>query len=396
MNIKQNLNKTDNKNIMAMGWVSYFTDMASSMTTPILPLFLVFILDEGVDKVGLVLAITGISSYLLRFAGGFLSDIFHKNKPLLIIGYGLSAICKPLMALVVNWQGVAITRSVERLGKAVRAAPKDKLITLSAKEGAEGRAFGLHKTLDVAGELTGLVVLLFVLVTLGSTEAAFRQVFWFTIIPGALALIVLIFYVKDLPGGQRKNKPLKFRLETSIKWPVLAYCAVSTFMFSEAFFLLQASSASYSMPVIIGLLLTMKLVQLLVSYRVGQLTDRMNSSSLLLVAFGLGAASVLSTLIPYAFSLVIAFILFGLHDVLMLNSIRTFISKNAVDKGIAFGMFYLLLALSTALGSVLIGFTWQYYGRIFATLLSAASVLSIAGIFWAFSGYLIKPETAKS
>ncbi|MEM9778245.1 MAG: MFS transporter, partial [Chloroflexota bacterium] len=156
------------RNVIALGLVSLFTDMASNMVTPILPLFVVLVLDEGVDKVGIIGAITTFVSYVLRIAGGYLSDRYDRNKPFLLVGYGISAVSKPLFALAGGWVGITAIRSFERLGKAVRAAPKDKLISQSAAKGSVGRTFGLHKTLDVTGEFSGLIIVMVLLTMWGS------------------------------------------------------------------------------------------------------------------------------------------------------------------------------------------------------------------------------------
>ena len=126
--------------------VSFFTDLASSLVIPLLPFFIVIVLDQGVDKLGIVLAVTTLVSYLLRFIGGIASDRMDSNKQFLIVGYGLSAIAKPILGLTESWLGVAGVRSGERLGKAIRSAPKDKLISLSANSDKMGASLGLHKS----------------------------------------------------------------------------------------------------------------------------------------------------------------------------------------------------------------------------------------------------------
>lgn len=136
-------------NIFALGWVSFFTDMASAMVKPLIPIYVVIVLNQGMDKLGYVLAITTLVSYLLRWVGGYLSDKFQITKPLLLIGYSLSAITKPLLAYTSSWVSVAAISATERLGKAIRSAPKDMLISASAQQQNQGKAFGLHKTLDI-------------------------------------------------------------------------------------------------------------------------------------------------------------------------------------------------------------------------------------------------------
>lgn len=121
--------KSINKNIIALGWVSFFTDMASSMVTSILPLFIVYTLHEGVDKLGFVVAAATFISYTFRILFGYISDRYQIVKPLVVIGYSLSAVTKPLLYWSHTWQSAAALRGLERMGKSIRSATKDVLIT---------------------------------------------------------------------------------------------------------------------------------------------------------------------------------------------------------------------------------------------------------------------------
>jgi MFS family permease len=116
------------KNVVVLGWVSFFTDLASAMINPILPIYVVYILENGVDKLGIIVAISTFISYFLRFFSGYLSDRYGLVKPLVVSGYLISAISKPLLYFSQTWQTVAVLRGTERLGKAARSAPKDVLI----------------------------------------------------------------------------------------------------------------------------------------------------------------------------------------------------------------------------------------------------------------------------
>ncbi|HHD78494.1 MAG TPA: MFS transporter, partial [Epsilonproteobacteria bacterium] len=168
-----------NKNIVALGLVSFFTDMASSMVTSILPLFIVYTLHEGVDKLGYVVAIATFISYAFRVLFGYLSDRYQVVKPFVVTGYLISALTKPMLYVSASWQSVATLRGVERVGKAVRSATKDLLIS-AYSEGKSGKTFGFHKTMDIAGELMGSLIVFALLFYLGESEALFRNIFAMT------------------------------------------------------------------------------------------------------------------------------------------------------------------------------------------------------------------------
>ncbi|MEM1081210.1 MAG: MFS transporter [Pseudomonadota bacterium] len=332
----------------------------------------------------MVLAVATLVSYALRLVGGALSDRFDANKPLLTAGYGLSAIAKPLFAYAGAWHDVAALRSAERLGKALRAAPKDKLIGLSANSGAEGGSFGLVKSLDVAGEFCGLLVLLLALAWFGATEASFRTIFLASALPGMLALIVLIVFVRDQRGGQRKSLSLQLKLESKLRRNVLIFCGVSTFMFSEAYFLLLANEHGYPMVSMIALLLAARCIPMLISVPIGQALDRFSAAWLLSFGYLLGVLAMAALLFSGGFALVLAFLLFGISDLFMLTSIRSDISKRADNQGLAFGMFYFLVAISTAAGALLVGFVWSLFGSETAVLLSCAGVLVMTVLHFMF------------
>ncbi|WP_343560057.1 MFS transporter [Kiloniella sp. b19] len=373
------------QNVLYLGLVSFFTDLASAMINPVVPLFLVIVLQEGVDKVGLILAITSMISYGLRFVCGALSDRFDSSKPLLITGYGLSALTKPLLAFVGGWQGVALVRSAERLGKALRAAPKDRLIGLSGKKGSEGKSFGLHKTFDVAGEFCGLFVLLIVLFALGTSESVFRGVFLAALIPGILAVLILAVFVRDRSSPLKKKPSVRFHLDRELRKPVIVYCGMSLFMFSEAFYVVLANERDFKMTSILMVLILMRAVQLLLSYRVGKLVDKYDSTLLLNTGYGFGLLALIALLDSSAYTLVLAFLLFGISDVVLLNAIRAKISKDAREKGAAFGAFYLLHAICLAAGLALLGYVWEAYG------IQAVLIFSISGMGLCFLIQLVVP-----
>ncbi|MEM6430187.1 MAG: MFS transporter [Deinococcota bacterium] len=379
------MSRQPHSNIVAMGLVSLFTDFASSLVTPILPLFIVLVLDEGTDKVGYVVAIATFVSYILRFVSGVLSEHFAHNKPFLLIGYGISTVAKPLFAWSSSWASIAGIRVVERLGKAVRAAPKDSLISQSADKADTGKSFGLHKTLDVAGEMGGLIAALIILSTFGSSEAVFRNIFRWSLLPGVLALLILIFMVRDVTGG-KLHKPVRISIEKPLLPSILGVAAFSLFMFSEAFWVLRVDAHGLGISGVLSLLVITKLTQVLLSYRVGVLLDRVHPQWLLCTGYIAGVLALGLLFWGYVATLLISFVIYGVHVVMMLNGIRTLIGREAEDKGSSFGFFYLIYALSSALGAISIGVLWSRFGVSVALSFSAtgASVVLLSQTYRLF------------
>src|SRR3989339_621729 len=146
------------KNVWYMGFTSFFTDVSSEMIFPILPLLLTTVLNANMAVVGLIEGIAESVSSLLKLISGWISDKFGKKKPLIIAGYSLSTITKPILAIATNRTHVLGVRVADRIGKGVRTAPRDALIAASVKEKDRGKSFGLHRTMDTAGAIVGTLI----------------------------------------------------------------------------------------------------------------------------------------------------------------------------------------------------------------------------------------------
>ena len=381
----------DHSNIFWMGMVSFFTDMASSLVIPLLPFFIVIVLGQGVDKLGIVLAVTTLVSYLLRFLGGIASDKMDSNKQFLIVGYGLSAIVKPLLGLTESWLGVAGVRSGERLGKAIRSAPKDKLISLSANSDKMGASLGLHKTIEKMGEVLGLTILLSVIAYFGMSESVFRTMFLASAIPGLLSIFVLTIFVKEIRGGKARKKPtLSLYLEPKIRGVIAGFIIITLFMFNEAFYLLLGKEFGLDLPTILSVVIVVKATQMLVSKRIGRFIDERPIRLQMGIGYLIGISATTLLLFPSLTAYLISFLMFGVHELIMLIAIRSYIGKYAEDKGSAYGFLYFAVALFSAASAYLIGLTWQHFGATYAIITSCAGMLTAGLVFFKFRAFYSK------
>jgi hypothetical protein len=371
-----------------MGMVSFFTDMASSLVMPLLPFFIVIVLDQGVDKLGIVLGVTTLVSYLLRFVGGIASDKMDSNKQFLIVGYGLSAIAKPVLGLTESWLGVAGVRSGERLGKAVRSAPKDKLISLSAKSNKMGASLGLHKAIEKMGEVLGLVILLGVIAYFGMSESVFRSMFLASAIPGLLSILVLTIFVKEIRGGKaRKNPALSLYLEPKVRGVIAGFIIITLFMFNEAFYLLLGKEFGLDLATILLVLIMVKATQMLVSKKVGRFIDKRPIRLQMGLGYLIGISASTLLLFPSFTAYLISFLMFGIHELIMLIAIRSYIGQYAEDKGSAYGFLYFTIALFSAASAYVIGLTWQHFGATHAIVISCAGMLVAGLVFFKFRAF---------
>ena len=365
-----------NKNIVALGFVSFFTDMASSMITSILPLFIVYSLNQGVDKLGFIVAIATFVSYAFRVLFGYLSDKLGVVKPFVVIGYLISAITKPLLYFSYSWQSVATFRGIERVGKAVRSATKDSLI--SAYSGTKsGKSFGFHKTMDIAGELIGSLLVFTLLFFLGKSKELFRDIFLATAIPGVLAVIIVIFFVQDAPYKKYSNK-FNLKQDYHILPILFIYFGFIFFIFNDSFFLIEAKESGIKIAYIPLLVVVLNLTQTLLSYYTGLKIDKLGSKKILQIAYIFG---ILSLITLYYNFIIFSFIFLGIFSVGSLNAIRAYISNNANNKGTIYGILYAGVAIFSALGALIVGALWKYYSFKVALLFSLVGMVIIFIIF---------------
>src|SRR5919197_2349605 len=181
------------RNVIALGFVSFFTDFSTEMILGILPLFIVTNLGASRTILGGIEGSAELISYAFRMVSGSLSDKLRKRKIFVLTGYGLSTISKPFFAVSTGWVDVFLVRAGDRVGKGLRTAPRDALIADSIPESVSGKAFGIHRTIDQMGAIVGPVAAFALLQVID-----IRGIFLVSLIPGAVAVIILVFIVKEV------------------------------------------------------------------------------------------------------------------------------------------------------------------------------------------------------
>ena len=377
--------KTINKNVVMLGIVSYFTDFASAMITPILPIFIVTVLHEGMDKLGLIVAVATFISYGLRVVSGYIADRFGLVKPLVVGGYILSALSKPLFGFAHDYIAVGILRSAERFGKGVRSAPKDVLISSYSQKESSGKTFGFHKTLDLAGELSGALFLFLMLYFFGQNETVMRNVFFATLIPGILGVFVVLFFVKDIQKNPQRVADLSLKLTPNDKQTIsqlLFYFLCSMFALDSAFFAMEAKSIGIATLIIPLLFIISTTTQGLTSYYFGILSDKIGVKKVMGFAYMSGVLSQFFLYLQTPLFTWIAYGFLGLFTVISFNANRSLIAKNADNKGLVFGIFYACVALFGAVGAYIFGVIWQEYGMDLSLALSLIFTMCITLVFF--------------
>jgi MFS family permease len=181
------------RNVTALGLVSFFTDFSTEMVLGVLPFFIVSTLGASRTLLGAIEGSAELTSYAFRMVSGSLSDKVGKRKVFVIAGYGLSTITKPFFAASSNWLDAFVVRFGDRMGKGIRTAPRDALIADSVSESKVGRAFGIHRTIDQLGAIVGPIAAFALLQVVD-----IRAIFLLSLIPGAIAVLILVFFVKEV------------------------------------------------------------------------------------------------------------------------------------------------------------------------------------------------------
>jgi len=366
-----------------LGWVSFFTDMASAMIMPILPIFVVIVLDEGMDKLGIIVAISTFASYALRLVSGYISDRYGIVKPLVVGGYAFSALSKPLIGFTQGYKTVAGLQVAERLGKGLRSAPKDVMIVQYSREHASGKTFGFHKMMDIAGELSGALILFALLWYFGQSETVMRNIFYATLVPGLIGLVIVTFFVRDVPKPMSHSKP-SFTLTQNDKKTIGAlffYFLFLLFVFSPSFFTMQAKAVGIATAVIPLLFVVSSGVQTLSSYLFGILIDRFGVKRVLAFSYACGAAAQGSLMLQSPFFTWISYVFLGLFTVASLNANRAFIAQSATNKGSVYGIFYAGVALFGALGAYIAGLIWEHLNMQIALVYAFSGTLVLTLFF---------------
>ena len=387
--------------VWAIGFVSLLMDVSSELIHSLLPVFMVTSLGATALMVGVVEGVAEATALIVKVFSGTLSDYLGKRKGLTVLGYGLGALSKPLFALAATVHWVFVARFMDRIGKGIRGAPRDALIADLTPPELRGAAYGLRQSLDSVGAFVGPLLAIALMVLFAGD---FRTVFWFAVIPGVLAVVVLIFAVHEparAPHGVGGRPPLRLSaLKTLLPaywWVVVAGGIFTLARFSEAFLLLRAQQQGLPDSYAPLVLVLMNVVFALTAYPVGRLADRVNPIGLL--AGGLlvliGADILLATSSGLTVT-AIGVALWGLHMGLTQGVLATLVAATAPAelRGTAFGFFNLVSGVAMLIASVLAGYLWDRYDS-GVTFYAGAGFATVALLLLVF-GHFNRGQTTVS
>ena len=370
-------------NVIALGLVSFFNDIASEMIYPIVPIFLTTTLGAPVAFVGLVEGIAESTASILKMISGWLSDKWRTRKPFIVSGYSLSAISKVMLGLAGSWGIVLFARFTDRFGKGVRTSPRDALITESSTRYARGQSFGFHRTLDTLGAVVGPLLGLWALTALDNN---YRLIFLVAFIPGFVGIILLLAAVRE--KRQKQTPPsvsLKWKgLDRSFKQFIFVSVIFALGNSSDAFLILRAKDLGLSVPLVVFAYVLFNLAYAVFSYPAGVVSDKIGPRKLLSVGFVLFAVVyVLFGVISKSIFLWLLFPLYGFYMALTEGVGKAYIS-NLVAKensGTAFGIYQTATGICIFAASFIAGLLWTYGGVSAPFIYGAVLSIIAAGIF---------------
>jgi MFS family permease len=369
--------------VWALGIVSMLMDVSSEMIHSLLPVFMTVVLGASAMTVGIIEGVAEATALITKVFSGVLSDYVRKRKWLTVVGYAMGALTKPLFALATGTGWVLTARFIDRIGKGIRGAPRDALIADVTPPEVRGAAFGLRQSLDTVGAFVG-PLLAMGLMLLWAND--FRAVFWVAVIPGLLAVAVLVVGVREpaRPASGKRAFPISrealSQLPPAYWWVVSAGAVLTLARFSEAFLVLRAQQGGLALALVPLVLVVMSVVYSVCAYPLGILADKMPHRTLLLL--GILPLIVADILLAHSGELLwvgAGLMFWGLHMAATQGLLAAMVADAAPAhlRGTAFGLFNLGSGVAMLVASVLAGFLWDQLGAP-ATFYAGAAFAGIA------------------
>jgi MFS family permease len=399
--------------VIVLGLVSLFTDAATEMIYPLVPVFIAA-LGSGAILLGIIEGIAETTSSMLKLVSGILSDKTGKKKLFVVLGYSISSLIRPLTGIVSSAWEVVIVRMFDRVGKGIRTAPRDSLIASSVDENIRGKSYGFERAMDhtgaVVGPILAIATLIILFIGFGFKDPllALRWTFVLAIIPGILAVITLILFVKEDESGSRIGNPLSFSLKNfdkNFKNYLLVMILFTIGNSSDAFLLFRVEEAIHKSGAVVNMVHNIGILDRMVSNfgdkatqatiinilflpliwaffhiikavfstPLGSLSDRIGRKIVINTGWGIYAFVYISfallVFLPGSLQVIASFILFGVYALFYSfteGTEKAFVA-DLVDKerrGTAFGLFNFSIGLGALPASIAFGFLYSSFDKL--------------------------------
>jgi MFS family permease len=381
------------RNVFMAGLVSFFMDVSSEMIYPLVPLFLSSMLGVNKSMIGLIEGSAESTASLIKVFSGWISDRLGKRKGLMLAGYAVSTLSRPLVATAGSWPQVFASRLVDRFGKGVRTAPRDAIIAESTEQSSLGRAFSFHRSMDTMGAVAGPGI---AFIGLQMYHSSYRQLFWLSMVPGLLALLIIALFIteskKAVPSSPSQSLRLSlsgFSGRTRFFFLIVTLFALGNS--SDAFLILRAGQLGVPITMIPVVYLLFNLIYSVTAIPAGIAADRYGRKRLIFAGFLLFAG--LYSGFALAKSPMAIWVLFGFYGVFMglTEGIQKAFLATLVPeslKGTAYGIYAGAIGIAALPSSFVAGLLWDkvspaatfWFGAVMAAISAMLFLMLIIGM----------------
>ena len=388
------------RNVFAIGLVSLLNDASSEIIYPLLPVFLATSLGASARAIGVIEGLAESISSLLKLFAGYLSDRLAKRKLLVVAGYSLASIARPLLAFAQSWTQVLAIRLTDRVGKGLRTAPRDAMIADTVSVEQRGLAFGFHRAMDHGGAVIGpligyALVVLFVARASSPTHSEFAKIFLVASVPALIAVLVAVFLMRESPlheAHDAKMAKLSLRgFDGNFKRFLLVLALFTLSNSSDSFLILRATESGVSIAMVPLLWAAHHAMKVLSSLFGGDLSDRLGRKRLIVSGWLLYAA----VYGGFAFatskaSLWLLFLIYGIYFGLAEGAEKALVADlvRPEQRGTAYGLYNLAFGVTVFPASLMMGMIWDWKGPTVAFLVSAVMGASAAVLLL----FLVRPH----
>lgn len=396
-----NQNNTTQKgirNIIVLGLVSCFADISSEMAYPLIPLYLTAAFGATPALVGIIEGIAESVASLLKVFSGYISDRFQHKKAIAFCGYATGVIYKIALLFAGSWTGILAARVIDRFGKGIRTAPRDVMVSESADKNSMGKAFGIHKMLDMAGSAFGILLAFLLMKNIG--EDGYKTVFILSLIPIGIALF-LFFFIHEKKENRKTVRREQFWKNISRLDGQLKLYLFITFLFtlgnsSNSFLLLRATDLGFDSSNTILLYFIYNLTASVLAVPCGKLSDKTGRKNLLVCGY------LTFSIVYFGFAfccskplMILIFIIYGAFTAMTAGVERAFIAEIAPCglKGTMLGLHSTLAGIALFPASIIAGLLWDSFGA-YAPFLYGSILSLLAALILALKLKPTVPETA--
>ncbi|HEX6162352.1 MAG TPA: MFS transporter [Vicinamibacterales bacterium] len=371
--------------VRLLGWVSLLTDAATEAVYPLLPVFITQVLGGPPVALGLVEGAADATSSILKVVSGRWSDRARVRKPIVLLGYGLSSLVRPFIAITTSWAHVFAIRVTDRVGKGLRSSPRDAMLATLAPPGERGRVFGYHWAMDHAGAAIGPML---ATVFLYFAPENYRLLFGLTFIPGALAVLTLLRVPESAPAVPEVPEVPRVP-KVRLPVPLRKYLWIlSIFMLgnsSDAFLLLQLSQSGVPLIGLTALWSAQHAIKAVITMRAGMLSDRIGRRSLIISGWIVYAIVYAGFAFSTSMQALIAwFMVYSIYTAAVEGSEKALVADLTPEsmRATAFGWHAAVQGFGALAAGIVFGLLWQFFGAPVAFMTGASLALLASGLLY--------------